>query len=355
MATVRKRGDILYIQWYDPLSKKVHTKSTSLIANETNLIKAKKYAKQLQEELTRKSQKLKQIGVNHSTLEQAFEHFLRNNQNKHPKTIKDYNRFFNKFTEKFDKEIACSSITKLQVEDWLNEIKLLPLSQNTIHGYGKQLMHFLNFLFEYSYTPMFKINREVKTKPEVKEKIIFSDKDIIKIFDNLDEKNSNFTTTVYLLFYTGLRSSDIMTITKNNVDLENRVINYYSPKRKKYREIAFHEDLVLIIKKRVLEVEGNQLLNYSRVENLGRAITRFIESLDLRKEYTARTFRKTFITLCRSRYDMDASIVRELVGHEHTNTTDRYYNQISISKMKKELLKFKRPVSKPKPNKTNQY
>lgn len=61
------------------------------------------------------------------------------------------------------------------------------------------------------------------------------------------------------------------------------------------------------------------------------------------KGYSARTFRKTFITLCRSRYNMDASIVRELVGHEHGNTTDRYYNQIGIDAMKKELQKFKRP------------
>lgn len=187
-------------------------------------------------------------------------------------------------------------------------LKQLPLAQNTIHGYGKQLTHFLNFLFEYSYTPMFKINREVKTKPEVKEKVTFSDKDIIKIFDNLVEKNSNFITTIYLLFYTGLRSSDIMTITKENIDLKNRIINYYSPKRKKYREIAFHEDLVPILKNRISEIEGEQILNYSRVENLGKAVTRYIEFLGLRKEYTARTFRKTFITLCRSRYAIDASI-----------------------------------------------
>lgn len=40
---------------------------------------------------------------------------------------------------------------------------------------------------------------------------------------------------------------------------------------------------------------------------------------------------------------MDAIIVRELVGCEHGNTIDRYYNQISISAMKSELEKFKRP------------
>ena len=40
---------------------------------------------------------------------------------------------------------------------------------------------------------------------------------------------------------------------------------------------------------------------------------------------------------------MDASVVRELVGHEHRNTTDIYYNQISIERMKAELEKFEIP------------
>jgi integrase len=43
---------------------------------------------------------------------------------------------------------------------------------------------------------------------------------------------------------------------------------------------------------------------------------------------------------------MDASIVHELVGHEHSNTTDKYYNQISIERMKVELEKFSIPEIK---------
>ena len=43
---------------------------------------------------------------------------------------------------------------------------------------------------------------------------------------------------------------------------------------------------------------------------------------------------------------MAASIVRELVWHEHSNTTDKYYNQISIERMKAELEKFETPEIK---------
>lgn len=78
---------------------------------------------------------------------------------------------------------------------------------------------------------------------------------------------------------------------------------------------------------------------------MNRALTRYFTDLEIRnKKYTARTFRKTFITLARSRYNLDATVVKELVGHEHTNTTDRFYNAVTMDAMKSELAKFKRPI-----------
>ena len=345
MAIVRKRGGTWHIQWFDPFEKKIKTMATGLVTNETNRKKAEQYAKQLQNKLTHDYKKQKEIGIQRVTIKEAFEHFKKINQNKNVKTIADYDRFYKKFTLTFDQDLAATSINKLNVENWLMEIKKIKLSQNTIHGYGKQLNHFLNFLFEYNYTQMFKINREVKTRAEVKEKIIFSDEDLTKIVRGLKDKNINFITALNLLMYTGLRSSDVLSIQKENIDLKNRILKYYSPKRKKFREVAFHKKLVPILKMRSKAANEGKFLEYENVENLGRAITNYMKVLNIGdKHYTARTFRKTFISLCRSRYDIDASIVMELVGHEPVNTTDRYYNSISIEKMRMELDKFKIPI-----------
>ena len=344
MAIVIKRGNMLHVQWYDAAAKNIASKSTGLTATDANKKKAELYAKKLQHELSKRIDELKQIGVQKISIRNAFEHFLRNNQNKHRKTIKDYWRFYKKFVEYFDENQPCTNITKVDVENWLNMIKRLPQQKNSIHAYGKQCTHFLNFLFEYSYTPMFKINRDVKTRPEVKEKIIFSDEDITKIFNGLPVKNKNFTTAIHVLFYTGLRSSDILSIQKEKIGLVNSTVSYYSPKRKKYREIPFHSALKDTLSSSFEEKTSGKLIDYKSVENLGRAVSRYFIQIGINnKGYSARTFRKTFITLCRSRFKMDASVVRELVGHEQGNTTDRYYNQIQISTMKQELEKFKRP------------
>lgn len=39
---------------------------------------------------------------------------------------------------------------------------------------------------------------------------------------------------------------------------------------------------------------------------------------------------------------MDESVVKELVGHAHSSTTDRFYNLIDHDQMKKELTKYLR-------------
>jgi len=175
----------------------------------------------------------------------------------------------------------------------------------------------------------------------------YSEDDICLIFDNIDHlklrKNDSLKTLIYLAFYTGLRSSDLLTITVDKIDLRKREIKYYSPKRKLHRSVAFHEDLLPVLEKSIAQRNNGRLLNYSETESIGRALRRFYKMIGIDdKGYVARTFRKTFITLCR-RYKMDASIVAELVGHEHQSTADRFYNKIDHNQMLEELKKFKRP------------
>ena len=62
------------------------------------------------------------------------------------------------------------------------------MQKNSIFDIWNQGNHFLNFLFEYNYIQMFKINKDIKPESEIKEKIVFSDEDIVKIFDGLTIK-----------------------------------------------------------------------------------------------------------------------------------------------------------------------
>lgn len=343
MASVYQRNKKLYISWYDFKTGKVKSKSLKLDANGKNIKKANVLKAEFETALEAERKKFQQIGIERKTIERAFHHFLENNSSKRPKTINDYNRFFNLFKQTFLPDAPCTIITKLAVEKWLNSIKQLkhkkkdqPLKPNTIFGFYKQLHHFLNFLFEYNYIPMFMINKDVKPKRAFTEKVIFKKDDLVKILDGLQNKSSGFRAAIYILYYTGLRPSDILSFKRENIDLQNKVIKYYALKRKMHREIAFHPALLDILKERI-DSDDEHIIPYAITEHIGKAFKRYITQLKLNnKKYTQYTFRKTFYTFARASGIRD-EIVRELVGHTQDSVGNIHYNTITLDDMHSEL------------------
>lgn len=117
-------------------------------------------------------------------------------------------------------------------------------------------------------------------------------------------------------------------------------------KSKTFREVPFHPDLLPYLSEAVNNIQKGKILDYANETNLGKAISRYFEEIKINgKGYSARTFRKTFITLCRNEFNIDATILRELIGHSHRNVMDNHYNEVTIENMRRELLKFRRNKS----------
>lgn len=340
MATVYKKNNKIYISFYDPSIGRGRDRSTGLEYNRENLKLAKQIADQLQSAITKQSEQFKSLGIERVTIDTAFQHFKNINADKNLKTIKEYDWFYKRFTEKFSIESSCTIITKLSTESWLADIRKLSYQKNTLYSYCKVLKKFLGFLFEYNYTPVFKINKDMLIKPEVKQIITFSNEDMKKYFNNMQNKNPNFQTTMYLLFYTGLRPSDIYNLKVEDINLENNTFQYYSEKSKEYFSVPIHKDLIPILKTRISQVEMGNLINYETINNIGKAFRRYLSQIKLKgKGYNLRTFRKTFITLAHSN-GMDLATVSKLVGHKQITTTAKFYNKLSITKQSNELNKL---------------
>lgn len=345
MATLIKSGNYWHLQWWDARSKKTVRRTTKLLANEANKATARKIARKLQNELTTKNNALKGFRLREKTIGATFGELLNIYQDSHKKTIKDIKRFKKKFLEYFDENEPVISVNKRNVEDFLLSIKKLNLKQNSKHAYGKRLKHYLNFLFEYDYIPMFKINRKIMTKQEVPPIITFKPEDFRKIFIHLSGKKDWFQTAVFLLAYTGLRSTDIISIKSEDIDLERRIIKYYSPKRKKNKVIGFHRDLVEILHSRMEIVDSGKILPYANEESLGRAVSRYFKQIGINgKSYSSRTFRKNFVTYCRGVLKIDKTLVENMVGHENKSTQDRFYYDVNVEIMKDEISKFSLPL-----------
>jgi len=348
MASIFVKGSMLYVSWYDKIEMKRKNKSTGLKNTRDNMKKAKIFASEFQKALDQKSLSLKNLGIKKNTVGASIEHFLKINSDKHPNTIKGYEHFFEKFTQRFPREKNCTAITKLSCEDWLTSFRKTKYQPNTLFGISKILKKYLRFLFEYNYIPMFILNKDVTFKPEVKDIITFTDDDITKILTGLKNKNSNFRTTVYLLLYTGLRPSDIYNLQVENIHLETQTFEYYSPKTKSYFTIPFHPDIIPVLKERIKEVTTGRLLNYKSVKNMGKAFSRYLEDLEITsKHYNLRTFRKTFITTAHE-CGLDLATVAKLAGHFKITTTEKYYNRLSLKKKSAELTKIVFPKAEEK-------
>ena len=341
MASIYKKDNKIYISWYDTFECKPRSKALGLDYSKENLTIAEKFKKAFEVELQSKITKMNQQGIVKDKLSIAIEHFYRNNSNKAPGTINEYDWFFEKFNKAFKKDESCLQLTKLSCEAWLTSFRSSNYQQNTLFKISKILKKFLNFLFEYNYVPMFMLNRDITFKRESKPIIVFSSEDLKSLFDGLKEKNSNFRTTFYLLIYTGLRPSDIYELKVSDINFTDNILSYYSPKTTEYFMVPIHPDLVPILKARVDEVKEGKILEYETISNIGKAYRRYLSKLKLNKKgYTLRTFRKTFISLAHAS-GMDLATVSKLAGHKQITTTQKYYNQLNLAKQTSELIKLK--------------
>lgn len=272
------------------------------------------------------------------TLYEAFQHFLKNNDSRNFKTIYEYNGFFKRLFEYLPSSRPCQILNKLTAEDFLNHVKKLKLAQNTKHNIYKNLVHFIHFLGEYNYIQPFIINKDLRIKPGSTKIIVFDSEEIFKILRTADKSNSNIKTLIYLLVYTGLRPSDILTISAERINLKEQTLEYYSPKLKKNKVIPFHPSLLSMLKERLKEINEGPIIIYSNLDNAAKSINRILKKAELKKNgYNARTFRKTFLNEGYKHIPFD--IMSDLAGHS-IKTADRYYKLFSLKEARGNLGKI---------------
>ncbi|MCF8356271.1 MAG: site-specific integrase [Melioribacteraceae bacterium] len=341
MAIVIKRGNTLHLQYYDTIKGKTNSKSLKMKATVENERKAKEIAKKFQKEISVEYDKTRDNPFRASTISEAFDHFLEINRMNKQKTIKNYWRFYNYFTNSFDPSTSVNEINKRTYEAWLLDLRNLDQKPNSIHGIAVQGGHFLNFLFQYEYIDQFIVNKRVKTSQEINEVLTFTDQELKAIFTNLNNKNDNFRFTVNLLYFTGLRSKDVLSITTDKIDFKNKTITFFNNKNKsknsKWVTVPYHTALCNFLKKRVNVIGAGKLIEYANEDVLSRAVNRYFKQIGIENRgLSARTFRKTFISKLRSK-GIDESIVQKLVAHKPTSVMDNHYNKVHITNMRKTL------------------
>ncbi len=355
-----------YIRYKDPVTNKWKAVSTKLKSSRRNYKLAIEYRDSLMAEI----EKAVSLEYRQGDVQYAFNHFKKINASKSKSTISTYEMFYGYLIQRITPDTPCLLINKEVAEDfllWLGQ--LTHIQQNTKFEIQKNFQKFLRFLFEYEYIPrIFILNKDVKVRAKVNEPLIFSEADRKAILDGLSTdleishlltkkkedkqykkkqkpapyvKNSNFRTMMMMLMYNGLRPSDIINITVEQIDLEKMEMRFYSSKIEKWFTRPIHNLLKEVLVNRISEVKTGSLFDYGDAKNIGKAFSRYLEAINLSgKGYTLRTFRKDFISRCQEA-GVSIATTALLVGHSNIKTTMTYYTKLSSQHLTDELSKLK--------------
>jgi integrase len=169
------------------------------------------------------------------------------------------------------------------------------------------------------------------------EKEIFSDLEIKKMFDN---DTIEWTDTILILIYTGMRISELLQLTIFNIDLKEQIITGgLKTDAGKNRTIPIHPKILKYIKK-WYDIGGDTLIcregktitaNYYRRYLYSTAI----ESLGIRK-LNPHACRHTFASLL-SKAGANKIAIQKMIGHANYSTTADIYTHTDIEELKKAI------------------
>ena len=180
-------------------------------------------------------------------------------------------------------------------------------------------------------------------KKEAKEKQnIFADLEIKKMFDNAN--TVPWVDTILIMIYSGMRISEMLKLTKFNVDLKKEFISGgLKTDAGKGRIIPIHPKIMPFIQK-WYDKNGKALICKENGKQISAKYYRekyyypALEQINIKKR-TPHTCRHTFGSLM-GRANADPKRIQEIIGHASYAFTKDIYTHPEIEELKREIRKI---------------
>lgn len=203
--------------------------------------------------------------------------------------------------------------------------KLLQLKsdENVSNGTLYQYTNFYRQLLKYCRKFKWKVEDVEFPKYEIKNKRLryLSDKEEKILLDTLREHKDEYDLVI-LLLDTGARLNEILTLSWNHIDLDNRTISLYRHK--------VSNESILYMTNRVYDILSNRTELFN---NMNLTLLRNVLN-ELFDDVTIHTLRHTLASKL-IQNDVSLYEVKEILGHKNINTTIRYAHLDSKKTMQK--------------------
>jgi integrase len=179
-------------------------------------------------------------------------------------------------------------------------------------------------------------------KKEKEEKKTFTDLEIKTMFDNVDKVP--WVDTILIMIYTGMRISEMLGLTKFDVDLENKmIIGGIKSEAGKNRIIPIHDKIYNIIVDKY-NSPGEYLITYEDGSNVSvdhyrrKKYYPALKAIGVR-QLTPHACRHTFATRM-DKAGADKVAIQKIIGHSDYAFTANTYTHTDAEELRKELNKI---------------
>ena len=280
---------------------------------------------------------------------QEFIDYLRFEKKYSENTIESYTNDLNKTLKLTNKDLK--TLTKKDIQDLIQNIAKTE-SLSSTSRYISTLKSFYKFLEIYKYVnhnPTSDINTPKKSKTLPK---VLSEEEVDNLLDinlntDFDYRNK---AMLELMYSSGLRVSELVNLTVNDIDLTNSLVRIFG-KGSKERIIPINdyanEALNNYISNHRFNLFKNGENNYLFLNNHGNKMTRqgffkiikkLAQEKHIKTELSPHTLRHSFATHL-LKHGADLRSIQELLGHSDISAT-QIYTHISNEKLKENYTQF---------------
>ena len=263
-----------------------------------------------------------------------FIDYLRFEKKYSENTISSYKRDLNKMNLYLKKDFI--KLTKADIQKYIQNLSKNE-SSNTISRTISSLKSFYKFLEINKYTNTNPLTTIISPKTARKLPKVLSEEEVNKLLDinlnnDFDYRNK---AMLELMYSSGLRVSELINLTVNDVDLKNSLVRIFG-KGSKERIVPLNDYATEALNNYILyhrpKLFKQKESNYLFLNNHGNQMTRqgFFKTLKkiakekgIKSELSPHTLRHSFATHL-LKYGADLRSIQELLGHSDISTTQIY-------------------------------
>ena len=268
-------------------------------------------------------------------------------------TINAYRKDLESFATYTKLHYRLTNLAKVEypiIRDWIVHLSSTGIKSQSINrkcSTLKSYFKFLQKLGEIDQSPM-QFHRQLKTNPKLVVPLTEKEfKAVIEMYDHSHFEGSRDALILELLYTTGMRRAELLSLTLTAIDRKNRQLQVMG-KRNKTRivpllpKVISQIDSYLAHRNQIEKAKYSKSLFINRKgeklspSHIYKCVTAYLAKVSTKEKVSPHVLRHTFATHLLNR-GADINSIKEILGHKSLSST-QIYAKVQIPKMKQDYL-----------------